>query len=97
MPRSIVERAAHILSQLEAQRVDRDLDGEGTAATDAPETAQPREVLQRVDAPAMQLNIFEQQDAVGQALKNQVELLDLNSMTPIECMMKLNELKKMLE
>jgi len=42
------------------------------------------------------LNIFESTDPALAKLKEVIEELDLNGMTPIECMMKLNELKGML-
>jgi DNA mismatch repair protein MutS len=44
-----------------------------------------------------QLSIFETVDPIAGQLKEMIEGLDLNSMTPIECMLKLNELKKVIE
>lgn len=86
MPRSIVERANVILSQLETKMAE----GNGTSDT--------KEVLQKIEAPSnLQLSIFETVDPVAGKLKESLEDLDLNSMTPIECMLKLNELKKLLE
>ena len=49
-----------------------------------------------VDQP-VQLSIFETADPVAAKLKAALEDLDLNSMTPIECMLKLNELRGLLE
>ncbi len=89
MPRSIVERAAHILTQLEQKSVEGDENVDGVKAN----SANTRQI-----APEnYQLSIFETVDPVLGKLKEQLEDLQINSMTPIECMMKLNELKKLLQ
>jgi DNA mismatch repair protein MutS len=89
MPRSIVERAANILTQLEQQHISAG-DGEGTPQVDRPQT-------QDINTEVMQLSIFETVDPTAGQLKAALQDVDINSMTPIECMMKLNELKKLLE
>jgi len=91
MPRSIVERAAHILSQLEQKHIDNGEEGiaEGIKA-DKPQT-------QRISTEAIQLSIFETVDPTAGRIKEALLELDLNAMTPIDCMMKLNELRKLLE
>lgn len=87
MPRSIVERANVILQQLETKLADN---GDGQAET--------KQVLQQMQAPSnLQLSIFETVDPVAGQLKEELNDLDLNAMTPIECMLKLNELKKLLD
>ena len=88
MPRSIVERAAHILTQLEQKSV------EGDENTDGVKTKQAN--TQQIAPENYQLSIFETVDPILGKLKEQLEDLQINSMTPIECMMKLNELKKLL-
>lgn len=45
----------------------------------------------------VQLNIFEIQDPKLEQIKSDLETLDLNTLTPIEALMKLNELKKILD
>ncbi|MGK0390136.1 MAG: DNA mismatch repair protein MutS [Maribacter sp.] len=86
MPRSIVERASVILTQLEKKMSDSN----GNVET--------KDILQNIEAPSnLQLSIFETVDPVAGKLKESLEDMDLNSMTPIECMLKLNELKKMME
>lgn len=45
----------------------------------------------------MQLNIFGQTDATSEKVRSSILSLDLNTMTPIDCMLKLSELKKELE
>ena len=92
MPRAIVERASHILAQLEAQRVNSS-DAEITTS-DGIKTANPDtgDIMA-----AMQLSIFETSDPVIGKIKEQLLDLNVNSMTPIECMMKLNELRGLLD
>ncbi|MFT5912541.1 MAG: DNA mismatch repair protein MutS, partial [Paraglaciecola sp.] len=89
MPRAIVERAAHILTQLEQKSIDnssKSVDGVETKKVD---TAQ-------ISPENYQLSIFETVDETAGKIKEELMDLNLNSMTPIECMMKLNELKKIL-
>ncbi|MEL6864843.1 MAG: DNA mismatch repair protein MutS [Bacteroidota bacterium] len=89
MPRSIVERATHILTQLEQKSIDQQVPAE-----DRTEIA---DTLQNLSTEALQLSIFETVDPIAGQLKEALSKLNLNSMTPIECMMKLNELKQLLE
>ncbi len=88
MPRSIVERAVHILSQMEQKHIG-DENGDGLKV-DKPNTSS-------ISAEALQLSIFETVDPTAGKIKEALTSLDLNSMTPIDCMMKLNELKQLLE
>ncbi|WP_408913550.1 DNA mismatch repair protein MutS [Aureispira sp. CCB-E] len=83
MPRYVVERANEILGQLEQKSIDAgDLD----------------EKIKKINAPAMQLSFFDAApDPVLAELKEQLEEVDLNRLTPIECMLKLDELKKLLD
>ncbi len=91
MPRAIVERAAAILEQLEKTRVGE----EGGENQDIP---QPRAASGRqIPQETLQLSIFETVDPLAGQLKSALKNLDIHSMTPIECMLRLNELKKMIE
>ncbi len=90
MPRSIVERAAHILSQLEQKRIENE---EETADGIKTKSAETQQIAQQ----SLQLSIFDTVDHTAGKLKGALQDLDLNSMTPIECMLKLNELRKIVE
>ncbi len=85
MPRSIITRAAELLVELEKKSIDQGQAGAKKALADLPQASN------------MQLSIFESVDPVGNELREVIQSLDLNSMTPIDCMMRLHELKKMLE
>ncbi|CAA6809813.1 MAG: DNA mismatch repair protein MutS [uncultured Aureispira sp.] len=82
MPRYVVERANEILGQLEQKSID---------------AGDLNEKVKKINAPAMQLSFFDAEpDPVLTELKEQLEELDLNLLTPIECMLKLDELKRLL-
>lgn len=82
MPKPVVSRAVEILTQLESKHLT---------------TTAPAERLKTMSSP-VQLSIFETpQDPKLTELKDILQDLDLNRLTPIECMLKLNELKKMME
>ncbi len=88
MPRSIVERATHLLSQLEQKSVDNGINDNSEHVHDT---------LKAMSTDALQLSIFETVDPNIGKLKENLQDIDLNSMTPIECMLKLKELKGLLE
>ena len=103
MPAAIVARAADILTQLEAQHI---TEGElveseadyGTAydtTTTLPPTRAP--ATGSLTADALQLSIFETVDPTAGRLRELLDEVNINSMTPIECMMKLQELKLVIE
>ena len=82
MPRYVVERANEILGQLEQKSID---------------AGDLKEKVKKINAPAMQLSFFDADpDPALTELKEQLEELDLNLLTPIECMLKLDELKRLL-
>ena len=89
MPRGIVERAARILTQLEQKSIENGSAADGLEVRDA--------ATSQIAPEAYQLSIFETVDPTAGRLKEALTDLDLNAMTPIECMLKLNELKKLLE
>jgi DNA mismatch repair protein MutS len=85
MPRSIVQRAKEILHELEKKSFDT-----GNENNDISEK------LDNVNS-AMQLSIFETVDPTAGKIKEALLEIDIHRMTPIECMIKLNELKKMID
>lgn len=88
MPLNIVKRATQILGQLEQKSI----------VNSKTETGIPNKKVNTKDISTenYQLNIFETVDPKAKQLQEALEKLDLNAMTPIECMMKLNELKGLL-
>ena len=86
MPDSIILRANEILKQLESKSIDEQ------AATDNIDS-----VIEHTSSETLQMSIFEVSDPTIGKIKEQLLSLDVNGMTPIECMMKLNELLQLLE
>ncbi len=88
MPERIVERAGEILSALEASR------GESTLGGDpAPEAAAKGK--KKSPSPNIQLSMFQLDDPVLKEVRDSIKKLDINSLTPIEALNKLNEIKKL--
>lgn len=90
MPRSIIERANEVLSQMETKFIDQDSEHVGSPQINKAST-------QQITASAYQLSIFETVDQTAGKIKKILKELNINTLTPIECMLKLNELKKLLD
>ncbi|MEW6095586.1 MAG: DNA mismatch repair protein MutS [bacterium] len=83
LPQEVITRATEILSSLEMSSIA----GEGTPKLS---TIKPHELPQK----PVQLTLFEPQ---SHKVVDELKTLDLNKMTPIDAINKLNELKKMVE
>jgi len=90
MPKVIVDRANQILAQLEQKHIEMEGNGGGQPQIHSPKT-------QAISTESIQLSIFETVDPAVGKIKEILKNLDLNSLTPIDCMMKLHEMKKLLE
>ena len=86
MPKTIVERAYQILIQLEEKHIE-----EGGNSSQV-----IKQKLKKQTSQMTQLNIFDADPKMTRLFEH-LEGLDLNGMTPIDCMMKLYELKKMID
>ncbi|MEG2180940.1 MAG: DNA mismatch repair protein MutS, partial [Bacteroidales bacterium] len=83
MPQSIVKRADAILKQLETDNRQNGI------AKPVKEIASHRE--------GMQLSIFQLDDPVLSQIRDEINNLDVNNLTPIEALNKLNEIKKIIK
>lgn len=83
MPRSIVKRANVILKQLEADNAQV-----GSAGKPIANLAGSRE--------GMQLSFFQLDDPVLCQVRDEILGLDINNLTPVEALNKLNEIKKIV-
>ncbi|MGY6562019.1 MAG: DNA mismatch repair protein MutS [Luteibaculaceae bacterium] len=79
MPKTILNRSNEILKQLEAQKAGN------TKLTVEPKTATQEQ---------MQLSFIQLADPVLEQIREELENLDINNLTPLEALMKLNEIKK---
>ncbi len=82
MPKSVVERAGKILIELEKTNENHDL----TKNVDT--IAKNRE--------GYQLSFFQLDDPVLSQIKDEISTLDINNLTPVEALYKLNEIKKLI-
>jgi DNA mismatch repair protein MutS len=96
MPPAIVERANEILRELESQHIESDPAAATKTATNTPKIQEDlRKKTKNINAP-MQLHIFDV-DEYTLKIKEVLLGLDLNTMTPMDALWKLNELKKIAE
>lgn len=82
MPAGILRRASEILRMLESKE-------EGTVSPKVDPTGP--------SSPGVQLNFFDAMDPGLQEVRKDILDLELNQMTPIECLLKLQELKAKLQ
>ncbi|MBR5483214.1 MAG: DNA mismatch repair protein MutS [Alistipes sp.] len=107
MPQSIVKRATEILGNLESvygnNEVGSQLSAEETATVTSPAALRTRsrkrqpsakQVADIAQQGSMQLSMFQLDDPVLIQIRDQIKGLDINSLTPIEALNKLNEIKK---
>ncbi len=81
VPKTVVQRAEQILEELEKDRAQ--ISG--------------RETLKTIKVPQYQLTMFGVSDPKLEELHQQIKTLELNALTPIDALMKLHELKKIIE
>jgi DNA mismatch repair protein MutS len=82
MPRSLVNRATEVLKQLE-------------------NTSEGDKLIRPIEGLAdkregMQLSFFQLDDPVLKQIRDEIRRVDINNLTPIEALNKLNEIKKMI-
>ena len=106
MPQSIVSRATEILTNLESVYGNNEIgEKEEKPAEKAEEQPiapsrrkkrQPsaRQVADVAQQGSMQLSMFQLDDPVLVQIRDQIKGLDINSLTPLEALNKLNEIKK---
>ncbi|MCW5907643.1 MAG: DNA mismatch repair protein MutS [Chitinophagales bacterium] len=81
MPKEIIERANQMLHELESQRQQH---------------GDIRETVKKTEAQNFQLSFFDLSDPKMKRLAEEIEKVEVNTMTPVEAIMKLQELKKIL-
>lgn len=82
MPKQIVDRANEMLHELESQRQQHD---------------DIKQTVKKVAAQNFQLSFFDMSDPKMKQLAEEIEKVEVNAMTPVEAIMKLHELKKILQ
>ena len=80
MPNQVIHRASKILKQLEKNQTSEEV----------------KETLKEVHQDEMQLSFFQLDDPLLEDLREEILTTNLDTLTPIEALMKLNEIKRML-
>ncbi len=80
MPPSLVNRANEVLKQLEEKHVDDSIG----------------DTVKQLAAPKMQLSIFDAHSQTFDDIRKLLEATDINRLTPVEALLKLQEIKGML-
>lgn len=81
MPPSLIDRANEVLKKLEENRGSDDIS----------------EVVQQLGAPKVQLSIFDAHSDTFAEIRKLLEDIDINRLTPVEALMKLNEVKNKIK
>jgi len=81
MPPELVERAKEVLTQLERKH----------------EEAPTQQSLKGLNGPKMQLSIFDAHSQTFEDIRSLLQNLDINRLTPVEALLKLNEIKGMIK
>lgn len=81
MPSKVVERSKEVLAQLEKSHSREGLSG----------------AIEKIAADAsMQLSFFQLDDPMLEQIREEIINIDINTLTPVEALMKLNEIKRLL-
>tara|TARA_R110002072_G_scaffold129809_3_gene268410 strand:+ start:4477 stop:7050 length:2574 start_codon:yes stop_codon:yes gene_type:complete len=80
MPNQVIHRASKILKQLEKNHTNEEV----------------KETLKELQHDDMQLSFFQLDDPLLEDLREEILTTNLDTLTPIEALMKLNEIKRML-
>ena len=83
MPSSLIERANEILLTLEESRHQRE-DGEGDNL---------KERIKKISTPKLQLSIFDAHSVTFEEIRTLLDAVDINRLTPVEALLKLQEIK----
>lgn len=82
MPKEIIDRANEMLRELESQRQQH---------------GDVKDTVKNMPAQNLQLSFFDMSDPKMKKLAEELDKVEVNAMTPVEAIMKLQELKKLLE
>ena len=81
MPSALLQRANEILHQLENKQVDSPIG----------------DTIRDIAAPKMQLSIFDTHTEAFETIRRLLESMDINRLTPVEALLKLQEIKNILK
>ena len=80
MPKRVVDRANDVLKVLEASKTEEGISNK----------------TEKITQDNMQLSFFQLDDPILESIREEIMNMDINTLTPVEALMKLNEIKKKL-
>jgi DNA mismatch repair protein MutS len=86
MPTALINRATAIMEQLEKEHV-REEAGNNVVS----------EAVQNASVPKVQLSIFDAHTETFESIRAKLNAIDINQLTPVEALMKLNDIKALLK
>jgi DNA mismatch repair protein MutS len=96
MPPSLIDRANGILKQMESKHVDASEEND-TGAAFKKNKKSIKENLKQLNAPQMQLSIFDAHSQAFEDIRKILAAVDINRLTPVEALLKLQEIKSMVK
>ncbi len=93
MPASLIDRANEILAQLEEKQVEESDQSNQMQHSKRNLEAQVKEL----NHPKMQLSIFDAHSQTFDDIRKRLHEIDINRLTPVEALMKLNEIKNLIK
>jgi DNA mismatch repair protein MutS len=90
MPPSLIERANDILKQLESKHVDE-------PGFQSRESGELGKKIKQLSIPQMQLSIFDAHSETFDEIRKLLDDIDINRLTPVEALIKLQEIKNKLK
>ncbi|MES2649456.1 MAG: DNA mismatch repair protein MutS [Bacteroidota bacterium] len=98
MPPVLINRANEILKQLEEKNVSGDEDiTNNKIAHNGPVSEHLGNKINRLKMPQVQLSIFDEHSEVFDEIRTILNGIDINRLTPVEALLKLNEIKGKLK
>ena len=86
MPAALIARANDILAQLENKHLESGYDEKAG-------TKQLKEKVKQIASPQMQLSIFDVHSQTFEEIRQLLEEIDINRLTPVEALLKLQQIK----
>ena len=91
MPPKLIDRANEILAQLEEKNMANDVADLKNGSRSISEK------VKDIGLPKMQLNIFDVHSVTFEEIRSLLEKVDINRLTPVEALLKLQEIKQVLK
>lgn len=95
MPASLIDRANEILAQLEEKQVDENETEHSSQIQQSKKHLEKQ--VKELNHPKMQLSIFDAHSQTFDDIRKRLNEIDINRLTPVEALMKLNEIKGLIK